>query len=72
MAQRSVESKLEQATRHVLKGREIVAAQSRRVAALREKGADAWAEEDLLRRFESTQAIFEADLAELKRKAGIL
>ncbi|MBV9549063.1 MAG: hypothetical protein JO256_05250 [Alphaproteobacteria bacterium] len=63
-----MESKLEQARRHVMTGQGIVTAQRRRVAALRARGEDCREAERLLLQFEGTQAIFEADLAALQPK----
>lgn len=57
-----MESRLEQAIRHVRRGREIVAAQRLRVRAVKARGGDPSESEILLRQFESALAIFEGDL----------
>jgi hypothetical protein len=61
-----VESKLEQAARHVLAGRRIIEAQRLNVAAKQRRGDDATISEGLLRTFEESQMIFETDLEELR------
>jgi hypothetical protein len=63
-----MESKLEQAARHVERGATIVASQRQLVAHLREKGFDARAAESLLRQFERSMVIFRADLEDLQSK----
>lgn len=64
-----MESKIEQAWRHVRAGREIIAMQRRRIAATKDKGGDTTELESLLRSFEATQTIFESDLEEFIGKA---
>jgi len=59
------ESRRDQATRHVLRGREIVDRQRILIARLRLRSRDADAAEDLLACFERSLAIFEDDLARL-------
>ena len=66
-----MESKLEQAARHVERGSQIVAEQRQRIIGLKEKGLDTAAAEHLLGQFEKSLGIFRADLEELKRKLGI-
>jgi hypothetical protein len=62
------EGRYEMALRHVLRGREIVAAQRRTIEGLRAKGADDRDAEDLLALFLRSQAIFEQDLADLGKR----
>jgi 2-keto-3-deoxy-L-rhamnonate aldolase RhmA len=64
----STESKIAQATRHVAEGRRIVAGQRARVARLKALGHDTSQSESLLVQFETTQAIFEADLRAIQEK----
>lgn len=66
-----MESKLEQAARHVARGCKIVAAQKQLIADLREKGADTRQAEYLLGQFKRSLAIFKADLEEQRRKAEL-
>jgi len=63
-----MESKLEQAARHVARGARIVAAQKQLVAGLQEKGMEARDAQNLLDQFERSMAIFKADLEDLKGK----
>lgn len=55
------------ATRHVVRGREIVAGQRELIERLRQLGCDTTASRELLAEFERTQAIFEDDLDRLQR-----
>jgi hypothetical protein len=64
-----METKLEQAARHVRRGREIIQAQRLRILALQQAGVDATSAKDLLVQYERSQMIFEADLAEMQRRA---
>ena len=59
-----LQDRIDQATRHVETGRRIIIRQREIVAA----GRTGTAAEELLERFERTQAIFELDLAELLKK----
>jgi hypothetical protein len=63
-----VESKLVQATRHVAKGRRIVAAQHALVAKKRAAGQDTAVAEDVLAQFERSLAIFESDLLAIQKE----
>jgi hypothetical protein len=62
----SVESKLAQATPHVVEGRRIVARQRALIAKERAAGQDTAAEEVLVQ-FEKSLAIFEADLLAIQK-----
>lgn len=58
----ATETKLEQAARHVMEAKRIVARQRALIAKQKEGGRDTDAAEALLAQFERTLAIFEADL----------
>jgi hypothetical protein len=57
----------EMACRHVLAGRHLIERQRALIDALRSRGADTRDPQNLLRTFEQSQAIFEADLERLSR-----
>jgi hypothetical protein len=63
------ESKLEQAFRHVTAGRQVVARQRALIEKRKTLGADVSESESLLEQFERTLAIFESDLAELRKNS---
>ena len=63
-----MESKLEQAMRHVLRGEQIVAAQSEIVERLKANGLDTTGAVQLLDQFKNSLAIFRADLEAIKAK----
>jgi hypothetical protein len=58
-----IETRDEMALRHVLMGREILAAQQAHIDRLRSKGSDTNQSERVLALYEQNQAIFEGDLA---------
>jgi hypothetical protein len=62
---------LERAHRYVNKGHEIVVAQRQRVECLKAQGHDSEYAEDVLRRYEQSQAIFEDHLARLLEQRPI-
>jgi len=64
------ETKFEQAYRHVMDGRKIVARQREIIARLKAGGADVSDAEDLLDQFERTLAIFESDLAAIQKNSN--
>jgi len=59
------ETRREMALRHVISGREIIAAQKERIERRRAKGEDTAHDEALLVQYEHSQAIFEDDLMRL-------
>jgi DNA repair protein RadC len=65
-----MESKLEQAERHVQHGRKILAEQERLIEAIKRQGGDTTSAENLLSEFKRSQELFEADLRILQRKGG--
>lgn len=64
------ESKVAQATRHVLTGRRIVQSQRSVVANLKEAGLDTALAESLLDQFERVLATFEEDLARIQENSN--
>jgi hypothetical protein len=66
----TMETPLEQAERQVARAREIVATQYWIVDRMKAQGRDAKAAEALLEQFKASVVVFEADLAEIKRKVG--
>jgi hypothetical protein len=65
------ESKRDQATRHVIEGRGIVAKQRAIIDRLKTLGLETYSAEILLSQFETSQAIFEADLKAIVRDEEI-
>ena len=65
-------STIDLANLHVLRGREIVANQRRRIEQLKAKGRDVDISRDLLASFEETLRIFEVHLAFLSSETGDL
>jgi hypothetical protein len=60
------ETRREMALRHVMTGDRIIAAQRERLEQLRAAGQNTAEAEDLLRRYERTQAMFVDDLKRLE------
>jgi hypothetical protein len=66
----SEETGLQQAARHVVKGRDIVERQRQLIADLKRTGVPAQLAEETLQTFEENLAIFERHERELRAKAG--
>jgi hypothetical protein len=66
-----METPVEQAERRVASAKEIIVTQRWIVDRMRTKGRDSKTAEALLVQFEASLVVFEADLAELKRKSWL-